>query len=450
MSDHRRGAYRQRGAMSPIAEPLGNVLLKAAMGQIAQLLNMRMNDRTIRFLFEVYDRVIQDPRERRYLPAYDSFRIPKRNQPGAYRTITAPNKGLKFVQERILHEILEKHYTPTIICHSVPRQHHLFGAGIMPRSIVSNAFAHLGVPPGVDPHDEGKWDEIKCRRPQALFGVDVKDAFPSITDEHVFAIFERIIGDPMLALTLTRLCTWNGCLPQGAPTSSLLLNMVFEPIDVVLQKEFGSFPFRVTRYVDDITVTSTRPAIKKRDREKLVMLLADYGFQVNEAKTCYWLRRRHVLLITGLNIFSRLSRPPERAEEYEAPFPIGLAYTPGCVVLPPRTVDQFRTLLHGLTLELRSFDIGIRGCLEEAREGMYEECASEMQSLRKQRKKPFYRILGILAFCVMVYGDQIPGRIYGGCRELKESNGFFAELIEFIKERSFSETYDAMEIASGY
>ena len=354
------------------------------------------------------------------------------------------------MQERILHGLLEKHYTPTAICHSVPRQYDLIRAGITPRSIVSNAFAHLGVPPGVNPYDELACEEIKWRRPQALFSVDVKDAFPSITDEHVFDIFERIIGDPMLALTLTRLCTWNGCLPQGAPTSSLLLNMVFEPVDAVLQQEFGSFPFRVTRYVDDITVTSTRPAIKKRDREKLVTFLADHGFRVNDEKTCYWLRWRHVLRVTGLNIFSRLSRPPEAAEECKAPFPIGLAYMPGCIVLPPRAVDQFRALLHGLTLELRSLNIGIRGCLEEAREDAGEDFASEIMSLRKQRKRPFYRILGILAFCTMVYGDQIPGRIYSGCRELKESNGFFVELIEFIKARSFSEIYEAAEIASGY
>lgn len=145
--------------------------------------------------------------------AYEIWRIPKGN--GAFCKIASPSDTLKDVQRRILDRLLYR-----IPCSNAAH-------GFMPgRSIVTGAKVHLGFA-------------------SEVFNVDLKDAFPSVKAQRVKQLFVRHVKVPFLHLgrytgydeandlmnLLTRLVTWNGQLPQGAPTSGCLLNIACVTLD---------------------------------------------------------------------------------------------------------------------------------------------------------------------------------------------------------------------------
>ena len=84
--------------------------------------------------------------------------------------------------------------------------------------------------------------------------IDVKDFFPSITENHVFNVFHQSCGyESSVAVFFTKLCTYNGALPQGAPTSAYLSNLVMRKFDEVVGSYCSSHNIRFTRYADDMT-----------------------------------------------------------------------------------------------------------------------------------------------------------------------------------------------------
>lgn len=249
-----------------------------------------------RFLDHVLGDRIRNPK------IYRRVLIPKKS--GGERAIDIPGSHLMFVQRVIHHGLLKPAYTPTAVCHS-------YVAG---RSIASNAYAHLGVPPGVRPSEESK---IAWRVPRSLLGVDLEEAYPSITDDRVFAIFQQITGDPYTAEILSCLTTWQGALPQGAPTSPLLLNFACRDIDQVLVARFPDPPFVVTRYADDFTLTSTEEEISPSDRRRFVKFIELFGFRVNAKKLAYWRARDRKLLVTGLTLNPEKRRVELRRELLE-------------------------------------------------------------------------------------------------------------------------------------
>jgi len=58
---------------------------------------------------------------------------------------------------------------------------------------------------------------------------------------------------------MTRLVTVKGRLPQGAPTSSALLNLVLAEIDELLTHDAAQVSANFTRYVDDLTFSAHVP-----------------------------------------------------------------------------------------------------------------------------------------------------------------------------------------------
>jgi len=60
-----------------------------------------------------------------------------------------------------------------------------------------------------------------------------------------------------IAIVLTRLTTHNGQLPQGAPTSSYLANLALWEREPDIVTYFSAKGIRYSRYIDDITLSST-------------------------------------------------------------------------------------------------------------------------------------------------------------------------------------------------
>lgn len=198
---------------------------------------------------------------------YRSFSIRKRS--GGSRCIEAPYPSLKRVQRWILDNIL----LPTAIVHPS-------AVGFLPqKSIVDNARPHLGQP--------------------FLLKMDIKDFFPSITEAMVIRYFRNLGYDLSLSDTLAYLCCKDKRLPQGAPTSPLLSNVLFSDMDADLSRMAIEEDIRYTRYADDLSFSGTRIPIRVIGR--VVDITGRYRLRINSEKT----RRsgsKSRKIITGVSI----------------------------------------------------------------------------------------------------------------------------------------------------
>lgn len=157
---------------------------------------------------------------------YRSFEIPKRS--GGTRVIEAPPKEIRIFQRQIA-KALNTLYRPTSGAHG-------FVAG---RSILTNAGPHVG---------QG-----------LILNIDFKDFFHTFTLRRVIGLFmARPCSFPhTVAWWLARICCWNGRLPQGAPTSPVISNLICRRLDRDLVRLARAAGCRYTRYADDITFSRT-------------------------------------------------------------------------------------------------------------------------------------------------------------------------------------------------
>jgi hypothetical protein len=103
-------------------------------------------------------------------------------------------------------------------------------------------------------------------------------------------------------------------LPQGAPTSPALANLVCYRLDRRLSALAATFGATYTRYVDDLTF-SGGPELRARRLAALVTsVVADEGFRVNAAKTrTASAARRQAVLGAVVNERPTLPRPERDA-----------------------------------------------------------------------------------------------------------------------------------------
>ncbi len=154
---------------------------------------------------------------------YNLFKVAKHS--GGYREIAAPDRYLKILQRRILENILYKHEV------------HACCQGFRPgHSIATNALPHVGR--------------------NICINMDLKDFFPSITANRVHGLFHTLGYDSWEASFFTRLTTYNGCLPQGAPTSPAIANLICRRLDRRLSKLVEKVGASYSRYADDLTFSS--------------------------------------------------------------------------------------------------------------------------------------------------------------------------------------------------
>jgi RNA-directed DNA polymerase len=157
---------------------------------------------------------------------YKTFEIPKRR--GGTRTIAAPNNGLKILQMKLNH-VLRLIYEPGQVVHGFT----------LNRSIVTNAQSHT--------------------KRRFVLNIDLKDFFGSIHFGRVRGMLMArpyYVG-PAAATFIAQLCTLDGILPQGAPTSPIITNMICGRLDSNLKALAAKYRCRYTRYADDITISAS-------------------------------------------------------------------------------------------------------------------------------------------------------------------------------------------------
>jgi retron-type reverse transcriptase len=125
--------------------------------------------------------------------------------------------------------------------------------------------------------------------------LDIKNFFPSITEKHVEAVFANLgwLSEPVKKLT--RMCCYQGALPQGAPTSPAVSNLVLKNLDGRLSQLAARNYAVYTRYADDITFSLNED--KKSTIRALIKItqleLAEEGFLLNFKQGKIRVLRRH-------------------------------------------------------------------------------------------------------------------------------------------------------------
>ncbi|BBH23112.1 hypothetical protein Back11_44570 [Paenibacillus baekrokdamisoli] len=168
------------------------------------------------------------------------------------REIHAPNNILKELQKWIQLYILK------------PLRVSDWATAYIPgTSIIKNAAIHIGQ--------------------ECVVNLDLKNFFNSISAVKVHRVF-RVAGyTKELATLFTKICTVNNCLPQGAPTSPYLSNLVCIKLDQELADFCQSLGIRFTRYADDMTFSGGKEIVKVLPQ--IYKIISKQGFLINNDKT---------------------------------------------------------------------------------------------------------------------------------------------------------------------
>jgi len=214
-------------------------------------------------------------------PNYQRFEIPKRS--GGSRTILAPDPDLKRLQRRILRRLLDR-----LRVHPAATG---FERGC---SIAHNARRHVGQ--------------------AVVVKLDIQDFFPSTTTKRINRFFRRLGWGRRARQRLVRLCTFEGGLPQGAPTSPRLSNLVNHRLDARLDGLARSFGAVYTRYADDLTFSfaeEPRPNTVSFLIVRVDRILREHGYRPHRRKKCHVRRRHQSQRVTGLVVNERVALPRE-------------------------------------------------------------------------------------------------------------------------------------------
>jgi retron-type reverse transcriptase len=228
---------------------------------------------------------------------YVEFEIDKAT--GGKRRITAPKAALKRAQRAIHQQILSKL--------AVHRAAHGFVSG---RSIVTNA----------EPH----------QRAAVVVKMDLIDFFPTVHYRRVLGVFQTLGYSYEVAQVLAGLCThrpilpdgrfvWPGVLPQGAPTSPAITNLICARLDRRLSKLAEKSGATYTRYADDLTFSFARePQMKLGKLCWWVDQICQQEGFVENAKKRRVLRRGSQQRITGIVVNDGLRIPREERRRFRA------------------------------------------------------------------------------------------------------------------------------------
>lgn len=199
---------------------------------------------------------------------YQVFRIPKRG--GGERTLHAPEKALKRLQRSLLRTVLAK------------PSPHPSATGFRPgMSIVEHGRRHAGK--------------------AVVVKLDLADFFPSVKAGRVDAFFKARGWDAGARVWLLRWTTWEDSLPQGAPTSPALSNLVNLRLDHRLDALARHFGGTYSRYADDLTFSFDKAdvpldALVHTARD----ILTEEGYRIQERKRIRVLRAHRRQRVLGL------------------------------------------------------------------------------------------------------------------------------------------------------
>jgi RNA-directed DNA polymerase len=129
--------------------------------------------------------------------------------------------------------------------------------------------------------------------------MDIKSYYPSITNDHIFHVWRDVLlCSPRIARLLTQLTTYNRHLPQGAPTSPALANILLASLYSPVLAACADNNIRATAWVDDLIFSGDRA---KQMIEPVRKILSDNGF-APARKKIEILNARSEKIVTGVRL----------------------------------------------------------------------------------------------------------------------------------------------------
>ncbi|WP_186810103.1 reverse transcriptase domain-containing protein, partial [Halomonas halophila] len=166
---------------------------------------------------------------------YKKFSIKKAS--GGEREIYSPDSRLKLLQQRLaatlnecLKEIEAQNGHSKTLSHGFKKN----------LSTITNAKNH--------------------RKKRYVFNIDIKDFFPSINFGRVRGYFisnYQFELDPKVATVIAQIACYENMLPQGAPTSPVISNLIGHILDIRMLRVAKANNCYYTRYADDITFSTS-------------------------------------------------------------------------------------------------------------------------------------------------------------------------------------------------
>lgn len=230
---------------------------------------------------------------------YKKYEISKRN--GGKRIIYEPNYVLKKVQRNILDNVLSGFKVSKYAM-----------AYVKGKSVKDNANMHVNK--------------------KLILKLDIKDFFNNISFMDVYnKVFLEEYFPKQARTVLTYLCTYNEFLPQGAPTSSYISNLIMQDFDEKIGLFCEKNNISYTRYSDDMTFSGDfnvkMVIFKVKDELKKMGMQLNYdkihviysnmsqqvtGITVNEKPQVLKVKRRkirqEVYYIKKYGLYSHLKR----------------------------------------------------------------------------------------------------------------------------------------------
>lgn len=197
---------------------------------------------------------------------YKVFSIRKKS--GAPRPISAPSTNLKIIQRNLARELDDLRFFKPCV-----------NGFVKGRDIRRNASVHVGE--------------------RFVLNIDLEDFFGSINYGRVFGLLSKPPHSihPKIAAAIAKACTLNNSLPQGAPTSPVLSNLVCAKMDSELIRFASLNRCKYTRYADDLTFSTNRSSMPIASLNRaadgtsyceisstLRAIIESNGFRINEKK----------------------------------------------------------------------------------------------------------------------------------------------------------------------
>lgn len=197
---------------------------------------------------------------------YQEFDIPKKS--GGIRRIKAPVGALKAVQKKLMlaltnyqQEIIKDYNLQSEISHAFEKD----------KSIITNAKIH--------------------RNKRYVINFDLEDFFDSFHFGRVKGFFEKnkyFRLPEEVAITIAQLTCYKGTLPQGAPTSPVITNLISQILDLRLLQVARKYKLDYTRYADDLTFSTNNINFlneKEKFYKDIEKEIVNAGFKLNHNKT---------------------------------------------------------------------------------------------------------------------------------------------------------------------
>lgn len=227
---------------------------------------------------------------------YHEFAISKKN--GGVRKINAPDKSLKMIQRKLA-DILNCVYRVKPAAHGF----------VLNKNVITNANKH--------------------KQRMYVLNIDLETFFGQI---HFGRIQGMLMKPPYqlgreAAITISQLVCHKGILPQGAPTSPIISNMICSPLDTELTRLAKKYKLNYSRYADDITFSSLRKRLPQEvffQKEKIAYvgneleaIFKKHSFPINYKKVRMFDYRKRQM-VTGLVVNKFVNLPREYLKEIRA------------------------------------------------------------------------------------------------------------------------------------